>query len=179
MTEQSFTLASISLQCKMENYLNDELESSLRTLLEVTEKSGNLRKDLKDDIRKSVSALRAIYNALSCKLNEKDKRIQDLEKQNSQNQNGSQEGKHSTRKKTYAEVAKSSQQEKVEPKTFKLIVKSRSNHSAEHMKTIIKSKLNPTEMKVGINSFRALRNGNLLIETQNRNEIDIVCVQKY
>jgi hypothetical protein len=81
--------------------------------------------------------LRAIYNALTCKLDEKDKRIQYLEKQNSQNQNNSQEGKHPTRKKTYAEMAKSSQQEKEEPKTFKFIVKSRTNHSAEHMKTII------------------------------------------
>jgi len=48
---------------KMARDLEDVFETSLNTLLEVTEKSGNLRKDLRDDIMKSVSSLRGIqYN---------------------------------------------------------------------------------------------------------------------
>jgi len=39
-------------------------ETSLKILLEVTEKSGNIRKDLRDDIMKSVSSVRGVYNTL-------------------------------------------------------------------------------------------------------------------
>ena len=39
---------------KMAHDLEDVFETSLQTLLEVTEKSGNVRRDLRDDIMKSV-----------------------------------------------------------------------------------------------------------------------------
>jgi len=44
----------------------------------------------------------------------------------------------------------------------------------EHMKALVKTKVNPVEMKVGITTFKGLRNGRLLIETQNKNEIDVL-----
>jgi hypothetical protein len=37
------------------------LEGALNTLLQITDKSGNLRKDLKHDIVKSVSTLRNVF----------------------------------------------------------------------------------------------------------------------
>jgi hypothetical protein len=40
---------------------NSQFESALKTLLDITEKSGNLRKDLKQDIVDSVSILRNIF----------------------------------------------------------------------------------------------------------------------
>jgi hypothetical protein len=40
------------------------------------------------------------------------------------------------------------------------------------MKTLVKTKVNPVEMRIGITTFKALRNGRLLIETQNKTEID-------
>ena len=46
---------------KMARDLEDVFETSLNTLLKVTEKSGNLRKDLRDDIMKSVSSLQGVY----------------------------------------------------------------------------------------------------------------------
>jgi hypothetical protein len=46
--------------CKMARDFADAFETSLKTLLELTEKSGNLRKDLRDDIMKSVSSLRGV-----------------------------------------------------------------------------------------------------------------------
>jgi hypothetical protein len=49
------------------------------TLLEVTEKSGNLRKDLRDDIMKSVSSLRGVYNTIMANLEEKTRKIEILE----------------------------------------------------------------------------------------------------
>jgi hypothetical protein len=55
---------------RMERDLEDVFEINLKTLLEVTEKSGNLRKDLRDDIMKSVSSLRGVYNTLMANLEE-------------------------------------------------------------------------------------------------------------
>jgi len=40
------------------------------------------------------------------------------------------------------------------------------------MKTLFKTKVNPVDMKVGITTFKGLRNGRLLIVTYNKQEID-------
>ena len=40
------------------------------------------------------------------------------------------------------------------------------------MKTLVKTKVNPVDMKIGITTFKGLRNGRLLIETQYKLEID-------
>jgi len=40
------------------------------------------------------------------------------------------------------------------------------------MKTLVKTKVNPVDMKIGITSFKGLRNGRLITETQNKLEID-------
>jgi len=59
--------------------LEDISETSLNTLLEVTEESGNLRKDLRDDTTKSVSSLRGVYNTIMANLEEKTRKIENLE----------------------------------------------------------------------------------------------------
>jgi hypothetical protein len=64
--------------------------------------------------------------------------------------------------------------EEIRTKTFRLTVKSKGSHSIEHMKARVKTKVNPVEMKIGITTFKGLRNGRLLIETQNKNEIDVL-----
>jgi hypothetical protein len=64
---------------KMARDLADAFETSLKTLLEVKEKSGNLSKDLRDDIMKSVSSLIGIYNTIMANLEEKTKKIENLE----------------------------------------------------------------------------------------------------
>jgi hypothetical protein len=40
------------------------------------------------------------------------------------------------------------------------------------MKTLVKTKVNPVDMKIGIVTLQGLRNGRLLIETHNKQEID-------
>ena len=55
--------------------LADVFETSLQTLLEVTEKSGNLRKDRRVNIVKSVSTLRGVYNTIMVNLEEKTRKI--------------------------------------------------------------------------------------------------------
>ena len=72
----------------------------------------------------------------------------------------------------YLEALSGYQQKSAEQKTFQLTVKSKSGHSIEHTKTIVKTKLNPVDMKIGITTFKGLRNGRLLIEIHNKQEID-------
>ena len=55
---------------------------------------------------------------------------------------------------------------------YKLFVKSKNNQSAEYTRTPIKSKVNPTQMKVGINALKTLKNGQLLIESEKKRELE-------
>jgi hypothetical protein len=52
-------------------------------------------------------------------------------------------------------------------KRYKLIVKSKTNHSGETIKNIIKTSINLTSTKVGICAFRSLRDGRVLLETKS------------
>jgi hypothetical protein len=54
----------------------------------------------------------------------------------------------------------------------KLTVTSKESHSADPIKEILKSSINPTEIKVGINLFKTLRSGKVLIEARNKEDID-------
>jgi hypothetical protein len=57
-------------------------------------------------------------------------------------------------------------------KRFKLTVKSKENQRPDAIKGVLKSKINPTEIKVGINTFKSLKNGKVLIETSSKEEIE-------
>ena len=62
----------------MADDVRSRLESALKTLLDIKEKSGNLRKDLKQDIVDSVSTLRNIFVNLRNSGEEKTKKINQL-----------------------------------------------------------------------------------------------------
>ena len=72
-----------------------------------------------------------------------------------------------------SEALSGNQQKRAEQKTLKLTVKSKSGHSIEYMKTLVKTKVNAVDMKTGI-TFEGLRNVRLIIETHNQQEIDAV-----
>ena len=57
-------------------------------------------------------------------------------------------------------------------KTYKLTVTSRDNQTADTTKEILKSKINPTEIKVGIRSIKTLRDGRVQIETGSIQEAE-------
>ena len=57
-------------------------------------------------------------------------------------------------------------------KRFKLFVRFAENQLLETIKGLLKSKINPTEIKVGINTFKSLKNGEVLIETNSKEEIE-------
>jgi hypothetical protein len=153
--------------------LEDAFETSIQTLINVTEKSGNLRKDLRDDIMKSVSTLRGVYNAMKANLEEKIRKLDSFEfRMNNTNVVVPEMTTQMGKKKTYSEVLSGNTQGNAEQKTFKLTVRSKSSHSIDHIKNLVKSKVNPVDMKIGITTFKGLRNGRLLIETQNKTELD-------
>ena len=55
-----------------------------------------------------------------------------------------------------------------------ITVTSRDKESTESIKDILKSKIKPAEIKVGINSLKTLRNGTIRIETGSKEDIDIL-----
>jgi hypothetical protein len=60
-------------------------------------------------------------------------------------------------------------------KMYKLFVKSKNKQSAEYTRTLLKSKVNPTQMKVGISALKTVKNGQLLIELETKSELEEVC----
>ena len=59
-------------------------------------------------------------------------------------------------------------------KLYKSIVKSMSDQSPETFKSILKSKINSTEVKVGIKSLKSLRDGRVLIEVGTADETNLL-----
>ena len=74
-------------------------------------------------------------------------------------------------RKLYSEVEK---MEDNADRRYKLRVKSRSNHSAENIKNVIKTSIKPTSMKIGICAFRSLRDSRVLLETKSKEELEML-----
>ena len=58
---------------------------------------------------------------------------------------------------------------------YKLFVKSKNNQSAKYTRTLLKSKVNPIQIKVEISAFKTLKNGQLLTESEKKSELEEVC----
>ncbi|PSN39980.1 hypothetical protein C0J52_20367 [Blattella germanica] len=56
-------------------------------------------------------------------------------------------------------------------KRFILTVKSKQNQNPEVVKKLLKQKISPTEMKIGISTFKTLKDGRILIEASTKEEI--------
>jgi hypothetical protein len=59
-------------------------------------------------------------------------------------------------------------------KRFKLLVKSKTNLTTEAIKSVVKTNVNPTAMKVGVKSFKSLKDGRVLIETGTSEEANLL-----
>jgi len=79
---------------------------------------------------------------------------------------------HIEKKMLWLEALSSNHPKRAEQNSFKLTLKSKCGHSFENMKTLVKTKVNPVDMKIGIRTFTELGNRWLLIETHNKEEID-------
>jgi len=53
---------------------------------------------------------------------------------------------------------------------FKITIRSKESHTPENMKELLKTRINSTEMKVGISAFKTLKDGRILIEVGSKEE---------
>ena len=175
-----------------------QFESALNSLLNITEKSGNLRKDLKQDIVDSVSILRCIFTNLKNSADEhivqitqlegevnrmkaklKESRVANLPERAQPSSGGTGQApvtgvNHQLPsigggKKLYSQALATGLE-----KRHKLTVRSKSNQSTEMIKTALRTYINPTEMRVGIKTFKSLKDGRVLIEAGSLNEINLL-----
>ena len=183
------------------------VEDALNVLVGATEKSCNLRNDLKKDILKAVSSLRKEFANLRNQVEDKNKLTVDLETKAAERNtihkvlqsgvgsscSGDQEATsfglevnfkdsarnvaHSAGRKRYSDVLADRRQGNVpsDSKMHKLSVKSKNDQSAEYIRILLKSKVNPTQLKVGISGLKTLKNGQLLIESVKKRELEEVC----
>jgi hypothetical protein len=155
---------------------------ALNVLINVTEKSGNLRNDLRKDILEAVSKIREEVAKLKCEVDDKNRLIGELEKKavkanivlntlqaaegsSGGNDNGApslgwkvnskgsgsdwQVAAGRTRK-SYSDVlAKRQGTVPSDKKIYKLLVKSKSNQSVEYTRTLLKSKVDSTQLQAG------------------------------
>ena len=63
---------------------------------------------------------------------------------------------------------------KFNQKRYKLTITSKDSKSPDAIKDILKSKINPIEIRLGINSLKILRNGKVQIEAGNKEDIEIL-----
>jgi hypothetical protein len=60
-------------------------------------------------------------------------------------------------------------------KMQKLFVKSKHNQSAEYTKTLLKLKVNLTQLKVGISALKTMKNGQVITESDRKSKLEEVC----
>jgi hypothetical protein len=175
-----------------------QLESALNNLLSITEKSGNLRKDLKRDFVDSVSTLRSIFVNMKNSVEEHILKINLLESEVKKAKTAFRESQVVSptareppsmygvgktpfsngrqvlpptggERKTYAEITRANID-----KRYKFMVKSKSNQATETIKNILKTKINPTEVKVCIKALKSLKDGRVHIEVGSSDEINLL-----
>jgi hypothetical protein len=181
----------------MADDVDQRLQIALDTLLSVTEKNGKLRNDLKKDIFDSVSTLRMIFVNLKSSAAEHMDKITQLESEvktvraelqgsRAVNQlarftpsmnrmgetptSGTQHGlppSGDTRR--YSEVTRAGVQ-----KRYRVLIKSKTSQPPETIINVLKTSINPTEMKVGIKAVKSLNDGRVLIEVGSIDETNTI-----
>ena len=73
------------------------------------------------------------------------------------------------KKKLFAEIVGRKNEER-----HKLTLKPKQHQTTEEIKKLLKSKIDPVNIQVGIRSLKSLRNGNVLIEADTKEEIKIL-----
>jgi hypothetical protein len=164
-----------------ESEVTREIEAALNKIADTTDQSGNMSKQLKKTIHKTVSTLRNLFMELKVQLEEGKTERERLENENGEantrtidNNTDEQEktlatsrdrrGEHSTTpgKQVLPLTHKHALKQNNKPyseivsgkldKKFTLTLKSMENHTPEDIIRTLKEKVNPTELKMGISS---------------------------
>jgi len=176
--------------CKMADEACQQIENALNAIVNTTDKIGNMKKELKKTIHEAVSNLRNLTYNLKSNLLENTEENQmrnevkqikhTLEKWNAttwvrqvapsvNNSPGLTNSRTEDiapptggKKKLLSEVLC----RKIEAR-HKLTVKPRHTQATEEIKRMIKSKIDPVNMKIAIRTFKGLKSGNVLIEADS------------
>jgi ribosomal protein L7Ae-like RNA K-turn-binding protein len=183
----------------MADEVSEDIENALNLLVSTVERSGNMKKGLKQDVFETVSRLRTLFVKLTDSRDSKSHTISELEGRitsmkaelqacrvvdnkvhGAPSLGVRQEPSRMTamgvalpggsEKKLYSEALGS----EGKPTRFKITVTSKENQTSETIRELLKSKVNPTEIKVGINTLKSLRNSKVLIETNTKEEMEIL-----
>jgi len=180
---------------KMAEDTDQRIDSALKDIVNAMNQSKHVNNELKKTILESVSTIRNIFHALKKDIQGKSAETLELQTQVKEVKLQLQAYRHT---RATAPVAPSIDRLKTpetykrdahhpsggrkmnsyadivagrENKKFKLMIKSKLIHTPDATKELIKSKINPTEMKVGISTFKALKDGRILIEACSKEEI--------
>ena len=186
--------------------MTQDIEAALNKIVNTTDQSGNMRKELKKTIYETVSTLRNLFVTLKGQLEEgksenvrleselRDTKIilngrkkvsntVDAERrlETSSDRRGERSTpvggqvlpphKHSPKQnyRLYSDIVAGREEKK-----FTLTLRTKDNHTPEEIIRVLKEKVNPAEIKVGITSLKALRDGRVIIEASSRNEINLL-----
>jgi hypothetical protein len=179
----------------MADVVSEDIQAALNKTVTMTDQSGNLRKDLKKTIFETVSNLRNLFTELKGIIDEKTRQIihnesqinkvkvelaacrQEAAKAHAETSTVRVEEQpgpdsrqvlppHDQAPKLYSRIVQESTGKK-----HRLSLRSKTNQPPDIIEKILKSKVNPTEIKVGINSIRQLRDGRVVIKTSTKKEI--------
>ena len=175
------------------------IETALNTIASTKELSGNMKKELKNIIFKTVNTLRKLFVKLKDMYDCKTKTISELETLVANTKADHDETRNRTARghgapsliprrelprtadtvmaqpgveqtKLYSEALRG----KFKQKRHTLTVTSKESHPPDTIKGLLKSKINPTDLNVGINSLKVLRDRRVQIETGSKEEIEIL-----
>ena len=180
----------------MADEFSEVIQAALNKTVTTADQSANMRKDLKKTIFQTVSNLRNLFTELRGIIDQKSKLIIDKETENNEVKaelaacrqvvekartetstvRAEEPPGPGTRQvlpsrgsapKLYSTVVSESTERK-----HRLSLRSKTNQPPEIIEKILKSKVNPTDINVGINSLRQLRDGRVLIETSTKKEME-------
>jgi len=179
----------------MADDVNEGIENALNVIVSTTRSSGNKKKELKTTIFDTVSNLRKLFAKLIDTNENNARKIAELEKQvantkkkrevgRSRAQNYIGELSSAPERKTHGQtVSKVAQLSggrdklysevvvgKAIQNVYKVAVISRDNQTAETIKEMMQSQINPAEIKVGIESIKTLRENYANVEMSKINE---------
>jgi hypothetical protein len=179
-----------------------QVEDALNSTVNLTNESGNLKKELRKSIHESVSNLRNLLYVLKNNLNEKtsenikmQNEVKEVKKLLQAQKDTLVEGQLVTSVGASLERERSGSRKGTPPSggqgkqyaevlagkngiRYKLTVKAKGNQTTETVKKIIKSGIDPTQIKIGIWTFKGLQDGKVLIEADTENDIQATHNQK-
>ena len=181
---------------------DQRVEDALETLVSITEKSGNLRKDLRTDILETVSVLRKVFSQQKSELknaNEESKKLQEevSNAKESKARGGDSRSERQVapslghaqqspsggarqvlppaggRRKLYADAVKNEG-----TRWYRVTLKAKdATLTTQQIKLQLREHINPTHIKVGIQAVRTLGDKGIRIETGSEEEINTLSTE--